>query len=359
VSGEAMRASALGLLAGTLTPAEAAHRTGHRTPAAHARTFQARFHAPPAAFAELPRTGRLRLTYGGPYDHANALAYLARDPANAAERVEGARYRRLLPADGRAVAVTLELAADGCEVAVAPGLGADALLELHGVLLRVLGLGQPVQAFYRASRAHPVMGPLTRQLRGVRMMCSPTLWEALCWAVLGQQINLAFAYRLRNRLIRLGNGLPAEPAPEEPPAPDPLPFPTPEQVLALDVDTLRAHQFSRQKSAYLGHVARAVTEGPLRDASLERTAPEELEAALLAVKGIGRWSAAYGLMRGLGHLDAVPVGDVGLRIALERQFGLETPPDAAAQEALMEPFRPFRSLATYYLWRSLRLTPAE
>ena len=71
------------------------------------------------------------------------------------------------------------------------------------------------------------------------------------------------------------------------------------------------------------------------------------------MKGLGRWSTAYALMRGLGHMDALPVGDTGLRTALQAQFGLQEPPDIARQEALMEPYRPYRSLLSYYLWRSL------
>ena len=79
---------------------------------------------------------------------------------------------------------------------------------------------------------------------------------------------------------------------------------------------------------------------------------EEAEARLLSVKGIGRWTMAYGLMRHLGHMDALPVGDAGLRSALREQFALAEPPDEARQEKLMEPFRPYRGLATYYLWRA-------
>ncbi len=352
--GDALREAALRLLEGGCTPERAAAESGHRSATAFARAFQRRYFATPEAFAGLRATGRYAFAYGGPFHRENALAYLARDPGNAAERVEGEVYRRHFPLGPRAVPVTMRLAATRCEVALEAVPPPAEALALHELLLGVLGLEQPLAAFYRHVRGHAAMAALVRQFRGVRMMRSPSLWEALCWAVLGQQINLSFAYRLRNRLIRLGNGLPAEALTDEP-----LPFPTPEQVLRLAPETLRAHQFSRQKSAYLKHVASAVIAGPLTGLSLTDGDAAAAEEALLSVKGIGRWSAAYGLMRGLGYLDAVPVGDVGLRIALERLFGLAAPPDAAQQEALMAPFRPYRSLATYYLWRSLRATPTE
>ncbi|MBI4082549.1 MAG: DNA-3-methyladenine glycosylase 2 family protein [Candidatus Lambdaproteobacteria bacterium] len=362
-----LEAAALRLLAGNAgaVPAPAAELranghtagfTGGRTGEAFRRAFRHRFGADAEAFREFGRAGRYRFVYGAPFHLPKTIEYLARDPANQAERSEGNRYRRYLPLGGRQVEVTLTLDERGVAVAPRGRLSAGQRLHLHDLVRRVLGLDQPLTAFYRHVGRHPVMGPLVRALRGVRIIRTPTLWEALCWAILGQQINLAFAYRLRNRLIRLGQDPAAEP---DRPVPALLPFPSPEQVLRIPAEALRRAQFSRQKSAYLANAARALLEGALGGLSPERHSAEEAEAALLAVKGIGRWSAAYGLMRGLGYLDAVPVGDVGLRIALQRQFALAHPPDAREQEALMEPFRPYRSLATQYLWRSLRTTAAE
>ena len=133
----------------------------------------------------------------------------------------------------------------------------------------------------------------------------------------------------------------------------PLPFPTPGQVLRLTPEALRDAQFSRQKAAYVLGLARACADGVLNEDALRRMPPEEAERALQAQQGLGPWSAAYALMRGLGHPDALPIGDTGLRTALQRQFHLRQPPDVKRQVRLMEPFRPYRSLATYYLWKSL------
>jgi 3-methyladenine DNA glycosylase/8-oxoguanine DNA glycosylase len=320
------------------------------------RAFRRRYGTDPEAFDEFGRAGRYRFAYGAPFHLQKTIEYLARDPANQAERSEGNRYRRYLPLARRQVDVTLTLDARGVAVAPRGRLSAAQRLHVHELVRRVLGLDQPLAAFYRHVGKHPALAPLVRALRGVRIVRTPNLWEALCWAILGQQINLAFAYRLRNRLIRLGHDPAAEP---DRPVSALLPFPSPEQVLRIPAETLRRAQLSRQKSAYLANAAHAVLEGGLAEISPERHSPEEAEAALLAVKGIGRWSAAYGLMRGLGYLDALPVGDVGLRIALQRQFALVEPPDVRQQEALMEPFRPYRSLATQYLWRSLRTNAAE
>jgi 3-methyladenine DNA glycosylase/8-oxoguanine DNA glycosylase len=187
----------------------------------------------------------------------------------------------------------------------------------------------------------------------VRIPQLPTLWESLCWAVIGQQINLAFAYRLRNRLIALAHGLVSDEADAAP-----YPFPTPAEVLRLNASALCSLQFSRQKARYLLGLAESCTSGDL--AGLEAAGPRrgprdwpDIERRLLAQTGLGPWSTAYAMMRGLGYLDGLPVGDTGLRTALQRAFRLGQPPTVAQQVRLMEPFRPYRSLATYYLWKSL------
>jgi 3-methyladenine DNA glycosylase/8-oxoguanine DNA glycosylase len=124
-------------------------------------------------------------------------------------------------------------------------------------------------------------------------------------------------------------------------------------VLRIPAPAWREAQFSRQKAAYLAGVARAFLDGTLAEETLDAADSDAAHAALLAVRGLGPWSVAYGLLRALGRVDALPVGDAGLRAALRHHYGLQALPDARQQEALMEPFRPFRGLATYYFWKSL------
>lgn len=354
----AVHDAALALLGGARPGVALARAAGLRDAAALHAALLRELRVDPAGLAALGRAGCYTLAYGGPFHVEQTLRYLARDPHNLAERVSGAEYRRFFPLNGRDVPITLTLEAHGCTVAVTGRLSAASKLALHGRLLRFLGLDQPLAAFYRAVRDDAVMGPLARRLRGVRIPQVPDLWEALCWAIIGQQINLAFAYRLRNRFIALGNGhtVPEggpDGGPEGSPNDGPLPFPGPRQVLAIPAPAWREAQFSRQKAAYLQGVARAFLDGTLSEASLDQAPIEEAEATLRAVKGLGPWSVAYGLLRALGRVDALPVGDAGLRSALRHHYGLPGPPDARQQIALMEPFRPYRGLATYYFWKSL------
>ena len=329
---------------------EAAHReTGHASASAFARAFRERFHATPRAFAALRHTGRLRIHYDGPFDTATVLTYLGRDPHNAAERVAGRRYTRHLPVGASQLLVHIELGETACTVALPDAPDGETALAVHGAVTRLLGLAQPLKDFHAHAGDHPVMGALLRRWPGLRVPQTPTPWEALCWAVLGQQINLAFAYRLRNRLVRLANGV----APDVPQDGTPLPFPSPEQVLAVPDEALTAQQFSRGKVRYLKAAAAALTDGELGRLLRDGASPDEVMPALRRVTGIGPWTGNYVLMRGLGHADALPVGDAGLRNAMRLCFGLDALPNVAQQEALMAPFHPYRSLACYYLWKAL------
>ena len=361
-----LRVAVLSLIGKGVPPVQAAQTGGFQTLAGFASALQKhwglRVKGSGSIHGALEK-GEFTLEYGGDFHIERTLAYLGRDPCNASERVTGNVYSRWFPVAGKDVLVTITLKKKNCWVETGKLSNQVQWLELVFAIRRFLGLDQPLTAFYQVASSQKAMAPLVAGLPGVRIPQVPTLWEALCWAVLGQQINLAFAYRLRNRLIRLGHDLPAddvmtseEMARGPANGAKPLVFPSPEQILCLDPAQLQTHQFSRQKANYLGQVARACLEGPLRDLSLSNVSPQEAEERMLAVKGIGRWSAAYGLMRGLGYMDALPVGDAGLRTALRRFFSLPEAPDIAEQEHLMEPFRPFRSLACYYLWKSLGTT---
>jgi 3-methyladenine DNA glycosylase/8-oxoguanine DNA glycosylase len=335
-------------------PGAAARSAGYPNAEDFRRECRRSLHVTPEALRGWGAVRRYRIEYGVPFHLEQTLGYLGRDPHNLAERVLGRRYVRLFPVAGGAVRVELHLGERSSTVHAPRPRSAEQALELHERLVRFLGLSQPLPAFYRAAGKHPQMGPLVRRFAGVRIPQLPTLWEALCWAVIGQQINLAFAYRLRNRLIAVAHGIPADSAPGEP-----LAFPDPRQVLRLSGADLLAQQFSRQKARYLLGLAEACDSGDL--AALE---PGEhdwpaVEARLLAQTGLGPWSAAYAMMRGLGYMDGLPVGDSGLRTALQRTFALKRPPTVKEQEELMAPFRPYRGLATYYLWKSLANTSTD
>jgi DNA-3-methyladenine glycosylase II len=134
--------------------------------------------------------------------------------------------------------------------------------------------------------------------------------------------------------------------------------PTPREILDEDPDTLRAAAgFSRAKVAYLRSLAEHVLAGELELDRLAELPDEEVIRELTAVKGIGEWSAHMFLMFTLHRPDVLPVGDLGVRNAAMRAYGLEAPPKPAELEALAEAWKPHRTRACLYLWRSLENAP--
>jgi len=167
-------------------------------------------------------------------------------------------------------------------------------------------------------------------------------YGALVRAIVGQQLSVSAARAIYGRLTARYGGKP----------------PSPQQILAEEPEELRAAAgLSRAKVSFLRSLAEHVISGELELERLSGLSDEEVIAELTAVKGIGLWSAHMFLMFHLERTDVLPVGDLGIRRAIERAYSLGGLPDAAAMEKLAEPWRPHRTLACMYLWASLRNAP--
>jgi DNA-3-methyladenine glycosylase II len=134
--------------------------------------------------------------------------------------------------------------------------------------------------------------------------------------------------------------------------------PTPKQLLKADPEKLRGAGLSRAKVAYLRDLAEHVEDGALELERLPDLPDEEVAAQLTAIKGLGQWTADMFLMFHLGRPDILPVGDQGIRRAIQVEYGLRKLPDAKRMQKIAKPWRPYRTLASLYLWSSLDNTPA-
>ncbi len=167
-------------------------------------------------------------------------------------------------------------------------------------------------------------------------------YGALVRSIVGQQLSTTAARAIYARLTDRFGGR----------------APTPEEVLADDPDALRmAAGLSHAKTRYLRSLAEHVRDGSLELERLDALPDDDVIAELTAVKGIGLWSAQVFLMFHLQRPDVVAVGDLGIRRAVMIRYGLDSLPDAATVERIAEPWRPHRTLACRYLWRSLEATP--
>ncbi|MBC7683679.1 MAG: DNA-3-methyladenine glycosylase 2 family protein [Bdellovibrionales bacterium] len=261
-----------------------------------------------------------------------------------AERVEPARIRKGVMIDGVPVLLDVALAADtaACTVAADGKLSAPARRQVDEALLNILALRIDPVPFLNAVDSDPLLGPLARRQSGLRIVQSATIFEALTWAIIGQQINLTFAIALRRTFILQAGRAHSSGIWCYPEAAD---------VARLPINELTSRKFSRSKAETLLRLAQLVDNGQL---ALERGDDvAAISASLLAIKGIGPWTVNYALLRGYGHADCSLHGDVAIRAALQRLLGEESKPDMARTEALLARYAPHRTMAAAHLWASL------
>jgi DNA-3-methyladenine glycosylase II len=167
-------------------------------------------------------------------------------------------------------------------------------------------------------------------------------YGALLRSIVGQQLSTKAARSIYGRLVELFGGK----------------TPSPQELLDADPETVRAVGLSNAKVKYVRSLAEHVLSGELELERLNELGDEEVEREVTAVKGLGQWTAHMFLIFHLGRPDVLPVGDLGVRRAAERAYGLEALPSAEELERLGERWAPYRSLAALYLWESLDNAPA-
>ena len=276
------------------------------------------------------------------YRHADAFTFHGRDADALAEQVDAnaRRIRKGVLLGGVPVMLDIMLHADRAECSVASD-GAAPGDAVRDALVNMLGLRIDPAPFEAAVRDDPLLGPVVARQPGLRVIQSATVFEALTWAIIGQQINLPFAISLRRTFIGLAG---------RPHSSGLWCYPEAADVARLDLEQLTSRKFSGAKAETLLRFARLVAEGAL---SLDRA--DDAAAVgerLLAVKGIGPWTVNYALLRGWGYADCSLHGDVAVRNAIGRLRGTERPGLREA-ETFLETYRPHRTMAAAYLWASL------
>jgi DNA-3-methyladenine glycosylase II len=278
------------------------------------------------------------------YRSADVLAFHSRDAEGVAEQVTPGRIRKGVMLGG--VPVVLDIALGPIEALCT--IDADGALPAHGMdkvndaLLNILGLRIDPAPFVEFASKDALLGPLARRRPGLRIVQSATIFEALTWAIIGQQINLSFAIALRRTFIlqagrRHSSGLWC--------------YPEARDAARLSAHELTSRKFSQSKADTLLRLAHMVDSGEL---ALERGADiGQVSAALLAVKGIGPWTVNYALLRGYGYADCSLHGDVAIRAAFQNLLGEDAKPDMARTEKLLEQYKPHRTMAAAHLWASL------
>lgn len=193
------------------------------------------------------------------------------------------------------------------------------------------------------SARDPVMATLVKHHGLFEHELRTDYYFALVSSIIGQQLSVKAAASIRQRFLDLFDGK----------------FPTPEQILQTDPETMRGIGFSYAKVKYVQDLALHVLDGRLHIGKLPELSNEEIISELVAVKGIGEWTAHMFLIFALGRPDILPVGDLGVRNGIQRLYGFEELPtaDEIRQLADEKDWHPYESAVAWYVWRSLDNEP--
>ncbi len=210
---------------------------------------------------------------------------------------------------------------------------------------RTDGMKPTAPAYLRAALSHlrssdPILADLIRQIGPYRMVRRPERFQALVRAIIFQQLAGRAAQAIYDRFVALFPG---------------RRFPSPRLVLAAAPEAMRGAGLSRQKLLYIRDLARHVADGEINFHRFVRMDDEAIIEHLTRVRGIGRWTAEMFLMFNLGRPDVFPVDDLGVRNAVHRAYKLTQAPTPKELREFGERWRPYRSVAVWYLWQSVRL----
>lgn len=286
---------------------------------------------------------RITLTPTAPFRLDLTALALRRDAANVVDRWRPPTYRRVFAPDGAAFEVVVQQHAPTEE----PRLTVDVLgpegvyptQQVAALLSAVLGLDLDLGAFYAAAANDDPLAELARRFAGLRPPLLPTVFEALVSGVACQQLSLAVGMRL---LARLAAAYGAEHEGHHA-------FPRPEDLSSAEPQHLRAMGFSLRKSETILHLAGAATEGRLDLESLRGVDTGTAVANLMDLPGIGRWTAHYVALRGLGRLEVFPVDDVGAQNKLQDVLGLEQRPGSEETRRIVDRWGAYQGFLYFHL----------
>lgn len=272
------------------------------------------------------------------------LRFHARDKQAVAEKVTGNTLEKAIVLKGRPS--LLRLTFETLEVLYT--LETDEpqqtmpATELLSLVQHILGFTQPITGFEQAYAEHPLLGQIIAKQAGLRVPVSTSPFEAVTWAILGQQVSLNAAISLRRKFIQLANTRHSSGF---------YCYPGPMQVAQLPVEKLRQAGISQSKANTLVKVGELVVAGELpMDAWLYQQAPaQDIATALAKVKGIGPWTISYTLLRGYGWLDGSLHGDAAVRRAMKNLLAVEQVSEKEA-ELWLQAFSPWRALLAAHLW---------
>jgi DNA-3-methyladenine glycosylase II len=274
---------------------------------------------------------------------------LRRRKNNAVDSWDGVQYRRIVVTDNVPVRLTVVPDSAGVEPALLVTLESATQLsgrvedEARRLVGKILGLAVDLQPFYDRARGNAAVGSLVECFLGVRPPRFPTIFEGLVNAIACQQVTLDLGISLLNRLSeRFGAAFVGDDVVQHA-------FPTPPDIAGAPEEAIKELGFSHQKTRAIHELAAQVADNHAKFADLDDMTNAEAVEFMSAIRGIGRWSAEYVLLRGLGRLDTFPGDDVGAQNNLQRLFSLPRRPTYDDIRQLTSSWHPYEGMVYFHL----------
>lgn len=220
--------------------------------------------------------------------------------------------------------------------------------ELISFVTEWLDLERDLSPFYKLAEGNNHIQPLTEQYNGLRLIGIPDMFEAFCWCIIGQQINLTFAHRLKTAMVQKYGTYVAHEGVKH------YVFPRPEVLAELSIEDLKAIQFSKQKADYVIGLAKIFSENGLDiDALKNLPNSQKMIQELCKIRGVGEWTANYVLMKTLKRMDCITYGDAGLLNGIKAICDLDQKPNRTELDEFFSGFDGWQSYLVFYIWRTL------
>ncbi|AXF56695.1 DNA-3-methyladenine glycosylase family protein [Salicibibacter kimchii] len=294
------------------------------------------------------RQDHLRMFTPDAFSFKENVGYLARSADECMFEIKDEKIYRALALQNETVLI--EISAESDQVLVVHFLAGTApkyqenRAEVARYIWDWFDLDTDLQPFYALAKKDPLLHEPVAKFYGLRNVGLPDLFEALAWGILGQQINLSYAYTLKRRFVetfgkKKGNY---------------WLFPRPETIAKQQVEDVATLKMTKKKAEYLIDVADRIAKGALsKEQLLAAESFKDAEKMLTNIRGIGPWTANYVLMRCLRYPSAFPIDDVGLQNAFKLMLGYDEKPSKEEILQYAANWKGWETYATFYLWRML------
>jgi len=283
------------------------------------------------------------------FNYDECLLFLARSNQEMLHTIRDNNLYKLLKIDNEFILCKIGYSAQKIQIRFPLQTPSKAAVEqVIAYIEEWFDLERDLTPFYKMAQKDAILQQPVKKYDGLRIIGIPDLFEALVWAIIGQQINLTFAYTLKKRFVEhFGESVIYEGRTY-------YVFPTCEKIASLEIEDLRALQFTVRKAEYIIAIAQAIASGELnKDKLLKEKNNAGVKKFLMTIRGVGAWTADYVLMKCFHDPTSFPIADVGLHNALKRQLALERKPTIEELKEFEVLWQGWQAYATFYLWRSL------